>query len=162
MATTSSPTRPRPYHMHSHGEAYEVRDWSSFPLGGIPLGTTNVEVIHGDLHFMITHPQIGYSAVLQDTSRGSLPTLHQRLDNANRHFRRKAAEVLNDEAAVLLLAQLYEQSTITLSGFDSCKHGVSLAKLTAANFCEVGANLIYITEAGQKFTESIAKNDGIA
>ena len=83
--------------------------------------------------------------------------LRQRLDNANNHFRWKAAEVLGDEDAVRLLIELYQQSTIRIAEFDACQYGISLARLTAANFCEVGANLIYITEAGQRFIESLDK-----
>ena len=83
--------------------------------------------------------------------------LRQRLDNANNHFRWKAAEVLGDEDAVRLLIELYQQSTIRIAEFDACQDGISLARLTAANFCEVGANLIYITEAGQRFIESLDK-----
>ena len=85
----------------------------------------------------------------------STEDLRHRLNNANNHFRRKAAEVLGDEDAVVLLADLYEQSSIGLSDFDTCQHGIALARLTAANFCEVGANVIYITEAGQSFIESL-------
>ena len=83
--------------------------------------------------------------------------LRQRLDNANNHFRWKAAEVLGDEDTVRLLIELYQQSTIRIAEFDACQDGISLARLTAANFCEVGANLIYITEAGQRFIESLDK-----
>ena len=83
--------------------------------------------------------------------------IRQRLDNANRHFRRKAAEVLADEDAVRLLADLYQSVNIALDEFDTCERGFALAKLTAANFCEVGARVIYITEAGQRFIEALDK-----
>ncbi len=79
--------------------------------------------------------------------------LRQRLDNANNHFRRMAADVFGDEDAVRLLAELYQKASIRISEFDSSRQGIALAKLTAAHFCEVGANLIYITEAGQRFIE---------
>ena len=79
--------------------------------------------------------------------------LRQRLNNANTYFRRKATDVLVDEDAVRLLIDLYERSTIRMTDFDTCKNGFALARLTAANFCEVGANLIYITEGGQNFIE---------
>ena len=82
-------------------------------------------------------------------------SLRRRLSNANNHFRRKAAEVLGHEDAVLLLANLYQQSNVKLEDLDVCQRGVALAKLAAANFCEIGANVIYITEAGQGFIESI-------
>ena len=81
--------------------------------------------------------------------------LRQRLDNANNHFRWKAAEVFSDEDAVRLLIKLYQRSTIRIAEFDICQDGISLARLTAANFCEIGANLVYITEAGQGFIESL-------
>lgn len=54
--------------------------------------------------------------------------LQSRLENANQHFRRMAAGVLNDQEALRLLAQLQQE----------------------------GAGLAYITDAGVKFTGSIA------
>ena len=79
--------------------------------------------------------------------------LRHRLDMANNHFRWKAAEVFGDEDAVRLLAELYQRSTIKIAEFDTERQGIALAKLTAANFCEIGANLIYVSEAGQRFIE---------
>lgn len=87
------------------------------------------------------------------------PSLQQRLDNANAYFRRKAATVFADDVALKLLAVLYEDSVIELADFDPRKHGIPLAKLTAANFCEVGANVIYITESGQRFIASIQNHE---
>ena len=81
--------------------------------------------------------------------------IRRRLDNANNHFRRKAAEVFNDEAALRLLARMYQDVVVQIADFDSGKNGLPLAKLTAAHFCEIGENVIYITDAGQKFIESI-------
>lgn len=81
--------------------------------------------------------------------------IRRRLDNANNHFRRKAAEVFNDEAALRLLARMYRDVVVQIADFDSGKNGLPLAKLTAAHFCEIGENVIYITDAGQKFIESI-------
>ena len=89
---------------------------------------------------------------------GSADTLQQRLANANDHFRRKASEVLNDEAAMDLLATMYRDIVVDISSFDSCENGIPLAKLAAANFCEVGAKVIYITEAGQLFIDSLRAN----
>ena len=89
-----------------------------------------------------------------DTST-STESLRQRLDNANDYFRRKASEVFNDVAALRLLADLYEQVVVDVANFDPCENGIALAKLTAANFCEVGGSLIYITESGQRFVDSI-------
>ena len=84
--------------------------------------------------------------------------LRRRLDNFNRHFRRKAAAVLNDDAALRLLAAMYSNVVVETDEFDFCKHGRALAKLTAANFCEIGANSIYITESGQRFIDNINQN----
>lgn len=74
-----------------------------------------------------------------------------RLDELNQHFRRKAASVVNDEAALRLLAEMYSEKVVETSEFDFCEDGRSLAKLTAAHFCEVGVNGIYITERGYRF-----------
>ena len=82
-----------------------------------------------------------------------------RLNNVNNHFRRKAADVLGDEHATMLLARLYQETRIKLVDFDVCQNDIPLARLAAANFCAIGANVIYITEAGQAFIESIANND---
>ena len=82
-------------------------------------------------------------------------SLRQRLDNANNHFRKKAAEVFGDGDAVRLLARLYQAATVDVADFDARKDCVSLAKLTAANFCEIGAKSIYITESGQNFIDAI-------
>ena len=81
--------------------------------------------------------------------------LRQRLESANVHFRWKAAAVIGDEDAIRLLATLYQVFNIEISELDMRKNGIALAKLTAANFCEIGANVIYITDAGQDFIESI-------
>ena len=89
------------------------------------------------------------------TDNASTDELRRRLDNANRHFRRKAASVLGDEDAVRLLAELYQSFNLDIEEFDTCQQGIALAKLTAANFCEVGAKVIYITEAGQSFIEAL-------
>ena len=87
----------------------------------------------------------------------STTQLQQRLDNANRHFKRKAAEVFSDPDAIRLLAKLYKSVNLEIDEFDTRQQGITLAKLTAANFCEIGAKVIYITEAGQKFIEAINK-----
>ena len=79
--------------------------------------------------------------------------LRQRLNNANTYFKRMAADVFGDEDSVRLLAELYQKTAIRLSEFDSGRQGIALSRLAAAHFCEVGANLIYITEAGQRFIE---------
>jgi hypothetical protein len=82
--------------------------------------------------------------------------LRSRLDEVHRHFRRKAASVLNDDAALRLLAVLYSKTVVRTADFDFCKDGRSLAKLTAAHFCEVGANGVYITDRGQRLIRSLS------
>ena len=83
--------------------------------------------------------------------------LRRRLDNANRYFRRKAAAVFNDETAMHLLNEIHVKVVVETEEFDFCKYGRALAKLTAANFCEIGANSVYITEPGQRFVDNINK-----
>lgn len=79
--------------------------------------------------------------------------LRIRLNNANTYFSRMAADVFGDEDSVQLLLELYQKTSFRLSEFDTSRHGIALARLAAAHFCEVGAKLIYITEAGQNFIE---------
>ena len=81
--------------------------------------------------------------------------LRLRLEDANAYFRWKAAEVFEDESAVRLLARIYDSVMVEFSEFDSSKDGISLAKLTAAAFCEFSSTGIYITESGRRFIESI-------
>ena len=69
-------------------------------------------------------------------SSDSASNLRQRLDRANAYFRRKAAEVLTDDTAVRLLAVLYQRGLIELEHFNSGQHGIPLAKIIAAGFCE--------------------------
>ena len=76
-----------------------------------------------------------------------------RLSEVNQHFRRKAAAVFNDEAALGLLASMHSERIIETSDFDFCHDGRALAKLTAAHFCEVGANSVYITHRGQRYVD---------
>lgn len=99
--------------------------------------------------------EIWHSAVTRSGAATATKNLRERLANANDHFRRKADEVFNDESALRLLAGMYQEVVVEISNFDSCENGIPLAKLTAANFCEVGASSIYITEAGQRFIDSI-------
>ena len=83
-------------------------------------------------------------------------TYHRkRLDNADRHFRRKAAAVFNDSTSMRLLNLMRSRVLIETEEFDFCRYGRALAKLTAANFCEIGANSVYITEPGQRFVDKI-------
>ena len=75
----------------------------------------------------------------------------RRLDRANRHFRLKAGAVFNDPDALDLLTRMNSQILVETSDFDFCNDGRSLAKLTAANFCDVGTNGIFITDRGRRF-----------
>lgn len=108
--------------------------------------------------------QIPDSHTQQPSSGESTTTsedLRQRLANANDYFHRKATEVFNDESALDLLVTMHQDIVVDISTFDLCENGLPLAKLTAANFCEVGARVIYITEAGQQFIESLRSNERI-
>ena len=97
----------------------------------------------------------------QRHSADSTENLRHRLANANDYFHRKASEVFSDEAALELLITMDRDIVVDISDFNVCENGFSLAKLTAANFCEVGATVIYITEAGQRFIESLRANGRI-
>ena len=81
--------------------------------------------------------------------------LRHRLSRANAYFARKADEVFIDDASLSLLATFYNRIVIPAEDLDLGEHGTALARLTAANFCEVGANVVYITEAGQLFVNSV-------
>ena len=105
-----------------------------------------------------THPEFSYYIIGRPLERywtNPISDLQQRLDNANRYFERKAAEVLDDDDAVRLLAILYQRVVIDTSEIDSPELGLALAKLTAANFCEIGTDTAFITKSGQRFIDSI-------
>ena len=111
-------------------------------------------------HDWIDTPLDRYTALLHrgDTTK-SAENLRQRLANANDYFRRKATEVFNDEAALGLLDAMYQDVVVDISTFNACENGLPLARLTAANFCEVGAKVIYITEAGQRFIDTLRAHE---
>ena len=72
------------------------------------------------------------------TSVEQVAELRQRLANTNAFFRRKADDkVLNDEAALRLLADFYDDVVVELANFDQGQNGISLAKLTAAHFVKL-------------------------
>ena len=81
--------------------------------------------------------------------------INYRLQNANRHFRRKAAAVFNDNDALELIARLRTSIVEDQVDFNFAKEGKSLAKLTAANFAEIGASGIYITASGMRFVDTL-------
>ena len=91
----------------------------------------------------------------QSVGAKSSENLRRRLANANDHFRRKASEVYNDQSALDLLTTFDRDVVVDISDFDTCSYGIPLSKLAAANFCEVGASVIFITDAGQRFIESL-------
>ena len=82
---------------------------------------------------------------------GDASDARTRLDRVNRHFRRKAGAVFNDVDALGLLTRMNSKVVVETSDFDFCNDGRSLAKLTAANFCDVGANGVYINDRGRRF-----------
>ena len=84
----------------------------------------------------------------------------ERLSEVNQHFRRKAAAIINDDAAVRLLASIYSRVLAKTSDFDFCQDGRSLAKLTAAHFREADANGMYITHRGQRFIDYLNATGG--
>ena len=99
-------------------------------------------------------------AVVDVNSEGSwtvtLDGSEIRLANANAYFQRKASEVWTDVGAIGMLELLYEKAAIDISEYDLSigVRAVALAKLTAANYAEVGAMVIYVTEAGQRAIEA--------
>ena len=152
---------------------HEIQYATSSPwLEGIPRQSVGVKAVwkaglaqrYTNLQFL--QPQVlpgmyteGFISFLEPHQHGfrTVPSdnVHDRLKSVNKHFQRKAADVLGDEDAVWLLVNLYQLSSINIADIDVCRDGISLARLTAANFCEIGANSVYITEAGQGFIESI-------
>lgn len=100
----------------------------------------------GIVHQVLSHQRFGAIASSD---------LRQRLENANAHFRRKAGQVLDDADAMQFLDDLYNSVVVDIPDTEISKAGICLAKLTAANFCEVGGNVVYITYSGRRFVESI-------
>lgn len=64
-------------------------------------------------------------------------------------------QVLADDTAARLLAVLYQDGLVDLANFNAGELGILLAKLTAAGFCEIGVNAIWITQSGQNFVGSL-------
>ena len=101
------------------------------------------------------------SGIRSTESSRSSENLRVRLANANDYFRRKASEVYNDQEALDLLKTIHQDVVVDISNFDACSHGIPLSKLTAANFCEIGAKVIFITDAGRNFISSLKEHGGI-
>ena len=83
------------------------------------------------------------------------PTLQESLDSANRLFQDRATEVLNDPLSIELLVGLHHVATIQLELIDTVRYALPLAKLTAANFCRIGVNDIWVTDTGNDFIKSL-------
>ena len=81
--------------------------------------------------------------------------LRSKLNRVIRYFKRKTAAVLNDEDALQLLSELHESKLIEKKDIDPSKHCFPLSKLTAANLCEIGSNIVYITPNGKRLIDSI-------
>lgn len=86
-------------------------------------------------------------------------TIEHRLYLMNSYFKRKASEVLIDEQSLVLIAYLYENISIERNNFNYKDDSLALSKLTAANFCAIGENNIFITDAGIDFIKSIINNE---
>ena len=146
----------------THPGHHDEDGWSDDALTDILRpggGTRLLPPAYGRHQMLLQGPnRVGAVSPFSAHTFGSSATpdsLRRRLDNANRYFHRKATEVFCDDAALRLLVAIYEVGVIDLESFDAGKYGVALAKLTAAYFCEIGAKVIYITESGQQFIESI-------
>lgn len=148
-------TKP-PFHVTeqpTHQDANSFIPWDC-PETGVAMRSPHTLL----RHIVIVRPTKGALSVpLRRPNAVSHGGLRQRLDRVNAYFNRKAAEVCADEDALRLLAVLYQDGIIELAGFDAGKFGIPLARLTAANFCESGVNVICISEPGQQFIEAIQK-----
>ena len=120
---------------------------AAMPLSRIPPGSPQ------------TKPAASAAQKPMPQSADPVSNLQQRLARANAYFRRKAAGVLTDDTAVRLLADLYQHGLIEFERFNSVRHGIPLAKISAAGFCEIGATAIYITLSGERFIGSLIPLD---
>lgn len=77
-----------------------------------------------------------------------------RIVKVNAYLALGAAKVFNDEAALQLLAELHQQTVIRADALGPCPSPevlLALAKLAAAAFCDVGTDVISITNEGEEF-----------
>ncbi len=81
--------------------------------------------------------------------------LSDTVDAIEGYFRRKASAVLNDTAALEILTAVYEDGVVEKTDLGLCEHCSSLSKLTAADFCEIGVDTVYITPHGNQFINNI-------
>lgn len=138
------------------------RKWKSEPRpsSGNPLVLWAQQAYIGDSAFQPQEHVVGWlgpkaSETLHLDQINYLTLDSERLSSveAKKYFRRKISEVLSDDAALRLLADIYETRVVEKASFD--QRGTALAKLTAANFCEIGAKVVYITDSGQRFIDMI-------
>ena len=95
--------------------------------------------------------------IFRRVAEPALSELRDRLANTDRHFRRKAVAVFRDKEAIRLLATLHQQSSVSTQEFVVGADGIPLAKLAAANFCNIGSSSIDITIDGRRFIERVAE-----
>ena len=86
---------------------------------------------------------------------GRTAKLEQRLARLGAYLSRKAGAVFGDDDALSMLATLYRDLTVKLDEFGVSTRGLTLAKLTAAGFVDIGANVVSITPAGERFVVAI-------
>ena len=159
------PAQPWGDDMHESPRVF-VSHHGAYHHGGVPFYQRGVEEISksrepGTWEWNQTARERHVPAMRRSESTSSADNLRQRLANANDYFRRKASEVYNDQEALDLLKTMDRDVVVDIANFDACSFGVPLSKLTAANFCEIGAKVIFITEAGQRFLNSLRRQGGI-
>ena len=86
---------------------------------------------------------------------GRTAELEQRLASLGAYLSRKAGAVFGDDDSLSMLATLNEALTVKLDEFGVSARGLTLAKLTAAGFVDIGANVVSITPAGERFIVAI-------
>ena len=126
-----------------------VRMWT------LPVEAPTPEPVDQSLDSLLNRLDDSNRSARNKKPKDPIEDLRHRVANADDYFSRKASEVLDDDLALRLLAVLYEATIVDTSEVDTSGHGIALAKLTAANFCEIGADVIYITKSGQQFVEAI-------
>ena len=92
---------------------------------------------------------------MNETKDEELRELTQRLSATNNYFGRRASEVLTNEAAVRLIARMFEDKVMDKDKLDLGGDGEAFALLNGAAFCEIGANVYYITDAGMRFVQDL-------
>ena len=134
------------------GVGLEAHGWSS--LDERPADLLNRQ--WGRIRRLVERQSSGFIPMDVESLRPDpAEEMHLKLEKVSSHFRHKAGAVLSDDSALRLLADLYEGGAIEKEDLGLCQQCGPLAKLTAANFCEVGVNIIYITPAGRRFIDKI-------